>query len=509
MANVSRRTFLKLLPTVPLFKAVWPSLLSAAVPQQQAEGPNILILVFDTFSAKHINLHGYERDTTPNLARIAQQATLFHNHRSTANFTSPATASMLTGTYPWHHRAFHLHGLVNDEYVDRNIFQLLPDSYHKVAYTHNLLVFSLLHQFQNDVDSLHKTRELCLADLQFADRLFYDDYSAAFWGEWLALRGGEAAPSSLFLSIADRGRRFANKSQVEAAYSTDYPRGIPNLHSLYFRLEDAIDWIGEQAAALPQPYFSYFHLLPPHEPYTTHRDYIDMFADGWKPQEKPTNFTSQGTGQGFLNQERRHYDEFVAFVDAEIGRLFAQMEADGVLDNTYVVLTSDHGELFERGIRGHVTPALYDPLLNVPLLIHKPGQQQREDVFAHTSAVDLLPTFLQITGQPIPDWVDGEVLPTFGTAELASDRSTFALEAKSNPKQAPLTKATSVLVKDEYKLIYYLGYRDEELFELYNVANDPEEMTNLIDTQTAVAADLQQELKSRLAAANEPFQRPA
>ena len=65
-----------------------------------------------------------------------------------------------------------------------------------------------------------------------------------------------------------------------------------------------------------------------------------------------------------------------------------------MLDDTYVIVTSDHGEMFERGIRGHVTPTLYEPVIRVPLLIAKPGQREREDVYAPTSCVDLLPTLL-------------------------------------------------------------------------------------------------------------------
>lgn len=507
MAQISRREFLKLLPAVPLFKVTWPYLVTeAAKYQQDPNSPNILFLIFDTFSAKHISMYGYQRETTPHLAALAERATIFHSHRAAANFTSPGTSSILTGTYPWTHRAFHLHGLVNEAYADKNIFSLLPDHYHKAAYTHNLLVFSLLHQFRSHVDDLHKTRELCLSDTQFADRLFFNDYSPAFWGEWLALRGGATPPSSLFLSMVDRGRRFLNKRQIEAEFAADYPRGIPNLHSLYFRLEDAIDWIGEQAAGLPRPYFGYFHLLPPHEPYTTHRDYIDIFADGWQPVEKEKGFAGEGMPQAKLNKERRAYDEYIAFVDAEIGRLFAKMEADGVLDNTYVVLTSDHGELFERGIRGHVTRALYDPLLHVPLMIVKPGQQKREDVFSHTSAVDLLPTFLHVTGQPVPEWAEGQILPTFTDAAPDGQRPIFALEAKSNAKQGPLTKATATMVKDDYKLIYYFGYRPgEELYELFDLKNDPEELTNLVGVKTAVFADMQTELKRKIESVNEPF----
>lgn len=505
MTRMSRRSFLKLLPALPFLKITWPYL-APAVNSSEHQGPNILILIFDTLSAKHMSLHGYQRQTTPNLARFAERATVFNNHRAAANFTSPGTASILTGVYPWSHRAFHLHSIVDEQYVDRNVFNLLPDYYYKAAYTHNLLVTSLLHQFRGDIDLFKRTRELCLLDNEFADRLFFEDYSDAFWSEWLFLRGGETPPSSLFLSIFDRGRRFADKRRVTERYGHLFPRGVPNLHSLLFILEDAIDWIGKQLTSLPQPFFGYFHLLPPHEPYTTRRDFVDVFADGWKPMAKEEHFASKGHSQEFLNRQRREYDEYLAYVDAEFGRLYNTLERDGLLDNTYFVITSDHGELFERGIRGHVTPTLYEPLLHVPLLISKPGQRQRVDVHTRTSCVDLLPTMLQVTGQPVPHWCEGEILPTFGDREPDGERSLFALEAKSNPKQGPLTKATMMVSKDRYKLTRYLGYKDgEDKYELYDLENDPEELVNLYASRKPEAADLQNELREKLQEVNRPY----
>ncbi|MCP4423351.1 MAG: sulfatase-like hydrolase/transferase [Chloroflexi bacterium] len=507
MTRLSRRSFLKLLPALPFYKVAWPYLEPAiAGNRQDSTAPNILFLVFDTLTAKHVSLHGYDRNTTPNLARFAERATVFHQHRTTANFTSPATASIFTGTNPWTHRAFHLHGVVDERFAKLNIFSLLPDNYYKVAYTHNLLVTSLLHQFGGDLDLFKKTRDLCLSDSQWADQAFPDDYSVAFWAEWLFLRGGKTPPSSLFLSLADRGRRFATKRELNHALGELFPRGIPNLHSLFFILEDAVDWIQEQVKTMPKPFFGYFHLLPPHEPYNTRRDFIDVFKDGWQPVEKELHFSSEKHPHKFLNRQRREYDEFLAYTDAEFGRLYDALEEDGRLDNTYFVVTSDHGELFERGIRGHVTMTLYDPLLHVPLLISKPGQRERVDVHTPTSGVDLLPTFLQATGQPIPDWCEGEPLPTFGDAPPREDRSIFALEAKSNPKQGALTKHTAVIVKNPYKLIQYTGYPNHpDHSEMYNLADDPEELHNLFAADNPVAVELQDELNKKIQKINEPY----
>jgi arylsulfatase A-like enzyme len=365
---------------------------------------------------------------------------------------------------------------------------------------------SLMHQFRQYIDDLKKTRELCLVDDQVADQLFFDDYNVAFWSEWMLLREGESPPGSLLLSLLDRARRFLHRQQLESVYSDRFPRGIPHLHSLFYVLEHTVDWLKVELSTAPKPFFGYVHVLPPHEPYFARSDFIDRFDDGWSPEPKAPDRFSQGHSDAFLNRQRREYDEYLAYADAEFGRLYDWMIRAGVLDDTYVVVTSDHGELFERGIRGHVTPVLYEPVVRVPLLISKPGQPVRQDVHTPTSAIDLLPTFARAAGQPVPDWCEGQLLPTFGVEETQGERSVFSIEAKGNPKHAPLTEGSVALIKGQHTLVHYFGYshQDEE-YELYDLAEDPEQIEDLYSSRTCVAHELQGELKDRLQEVNRAY----
>ena len=128
-------------------------------------------------------------------------------------------------------------------------------------------------------------------------------------------------------------------------------------------------------------------------------------------------FKEQSDSFDLLLKKRTNYDEFILYVDHEFGRLMENLESNGLLDNTWVILTSDHGELFERGIAGHLTPVLYQPVIRVPLLIFEPGRTIRQDVYSNTSTVDLLPTLLHVTGQKLADWSEGTPLPPFSTAQ--------------------------------------------------------------------------------------------
>ncbi|MBK9049691.1 MAG: sulfatase-like hydrolase/transferase [Chloroflexi bacterium] len=504
---MNRRAFLQ--GTLALAAAgILPRWLASARPQSQVAGlPNILVLVFDTFSAHHASFLGYPRDTTPHMARFAEQSHVYHRHYATGNFTSPGTASLLTGVYPWSHRAFHINGLMQEPYADQNLFQAIAGKpYERVAFTHNSLVMLLLDQMAQHIDQYVPTRDLTLFDEMLAERLFSNDFAAAFLAERLLLPKDERVQSaSLFLSLFDRARRERIIQATRQEYAETFPRGTPRAdrHMRYFILEDAINWLIRYTTQAANPYLLYAHLYPPHGPYNARHEFIDTFAqDGFVPQPKERSIYGSEREEA-VQRSRRNYDEYLLYADAEFGRLMTQLEVQGVLDNTIVVVTSDHGELFERGISGHITPVLYEPVIRVPLLIHLPGQTERQDVMTPTSIIDIMPTLLHLTEQPLPAWLQGQVLPGMGGPLADRGRALYALEAKNNRKIGPFTEATLALIKDQYKLIHYFGYEaGESWYELFDLVADPEERTNLYQTDDPLASGLRQELLTQLEVIN-------
>jgi arylsulfatase A-like enzyme len=113
--------------------------------------PNLLVIVFDALSAYNVSLYGYPRQTTPNLDRLTERAIVYHNHFASGNFTTPGTASLLTGTLPWTHRAFRYNSRVLESLEQNNLFHALDD-YYRATYSHNPLVNTLLKQFNRDLD---------------------------------------------------------------------------------------------------------------------------------------------------------------------------------------------------------------------------------------------------------------------------------------------------------------------------------------------------------------------
>ncbi len=485
---------------------------SAPVPQQgrvqsqTALRPNIIILLLDTLSARHISLYGYARETMPNLEIFARRATIFHAHHSAGNFTTPSSASLLTGVYPWTHRALHYAGLLKRNMVSHNIFNLFNGRYHRLGFAHNLLADALLYQVAEDIDEHVRFGAFNLIDSTIFDNAFPNDALTAFRAFDQYLVEGYQ-PGSIYYSHLYRMQNLVEIKQAREAVGSEYPRGMPSVGSSNrsFTLEPLFDGVIELLRAQPTPFFGYIHLYPPHEPYLPRAEFVDKFQDNWRPTWKKDHFFSEGENFPHLMVQRRRYDTFIAHTDAELGRLLSALDANGLLDNSYVIVTSDHGQLFERGVHGHSTPLLYQPLIHVPLFISAPGQRERVDVLTPTSNIDLLPTLMQIAGLPVPPWAEGQLLPEFG-GEPAAQRSIYSMEAKTNSAFGPLTEISVSLRKGRYKLIHYRGYEGyEDESELYDLENDPEEWQNLYKKQPAIAGEMRAEIDDKLAEVNQPY----
>jgi hypothetical protein len=327
----------------------------------------------------------------------------------------------------------------------------------------------------------------------------------------------------LFPAQTDRpGSAFLNyfyKSRVSHSIETQkiqpgYPNGVPEVEGYNVYLNERI-YRGVLAEILDlqdkHPYFAYFHLFSPHSPYKPGGKFARLFRnDGFQipPKDVIPSFDDlYPESEKSLMRKRTAYDRQIAQVDAEFGKLVDQLDASGVLEDSYLIVTSDHGEMFERGFSGHGGRLMYEPLLRIPLLIHAPAQTARNDVDLLTSNVDILPTILSIAGTEIPRVIEGQVLPGFG-GEESEDRPIFSMSAWQNSAFLPLTKAAFAMRKGAYKLIVYLGYGGEDgIYELYDVENDLEELHELSETEPAVFSVMKDEFFTCLAEANRPFEK--
>ncbi len=465
------------------------------------DSPNIIVMVFDAMSADNLSLYGYPRNTSPNIERLAQRSTVYRSHYSAGSFTTSGTASLLTGLYPWTHRAINEGGQVIPSFVDKNIFSLFGNSYDRAGFGQNVWAELLLGEFRSNLD-VHLPPGAFSLRQQLGGSIFSNDAPVGYYAyDDFLYRLGDP-PKSLIFGLLDRliyGHRLRSiptNGYPSSNRSTENYLYVPHSdnYKLYYKLEDIFRGLFSQLKHLNQPYFAYFHLWSPHAPYTPRQEFIELFKnDGFTPLKKPKHRLGDQLSAVSLNYARMLYDAYVANVDSEFGHFFDQLTASRMLDNSYFVLTSDHGEMFERGVMGHVTPLMYDPGLRIPLLISAPGQTSRNDVHSQTNSVDVVPTLLKLAGRSTPAWAEGQLLPGFGGVEDNS-HSTFSVDAKTDSAFGRLVNASVAMRKNGCKLIYYKGYRDVDSFELYNMQDDPEELNNLYNKDVSTSNRMKEEL---------------
>jgi arylsulfatase A-like enzyme len=511
MTRINRRDFLKLSAA-----ALGGAALTSAIPfaervQGDSKKTNIILLLLDSMSAKNLSLYGYVRETTPNLERLASRATVFHSHYSGGNFTTSGTASTLMGLYPWTSRALDFRGMVKRSLVDQSLFGLLGDEYYRLAYTQNILCEVLLRQFGADIHKILDVREFSLQrNLPMPEENFPSDYPMAYYsfGDFLGASEFNFNPGSLSLGFLDMFQSVRN----DLPSAPGYPLGYPSIFYSNFTMDAVMAGLTDSAKGLAgdhAPFLAYYHLMPPHTPYQPRRDFLDLFIkDGVDfPAKPPHPLSESHKAQDKLDHLRMLYDAFIADLDREIGLFVRALNKAGLLQSSYLVITSDHGELFERAEHGHGTALLYEPVIKIPLMILAPGQTERRDVHVPTSNVDLVPTLLHLAGRGIPASIEGRLLPGLGGDE-DPERSVFSVFAKHNSSFLPLDKSSVAMIKGAYKMIYYRGYPDyDQRFELYNLQDDPEELRNLIHDDSVTAALMKDELVSAAQAADEPFRR--
>ena len=503
--RLNRRDFLKVAGMLPLGLAI-PRIFRTSHQRLEEEPKNIIVVVFDAWSACNIPLYGYERKTIPNITRLSKRAVVYHNHYAAGNFTTPGTASLLTGVLPWTHRALNHNGKTAEPFETRNLFGVFRNHY-RIACTHNGLANTLLRQFEDELDELIPRERIFLDTYDaWISALFRndDDISSVSWIRDVQINEGGYA-YSLFLSHLYESLQ---EKKVESLKRL-FPRGIPTAGRINpYLLENAVDMIISRLSDIPQPLLGYFHFMPPHQPYRTSGEFVNVFrGDGFRPVEKPIDSLGNMLARN-LPQKRTEYDEFILYCDREFGRLYDYLESSGLLDHTWLVLTSDHGEMFERGIGGHGSKVLYQPVVRIPLMIFEPGRSVGMDVYDYTSAIDVLPTLAHLVGEEMPEWAEGLILPPYASAIPNSSRNLYVVQAIDNYQYAPLTQASTVLLRENYKLHYYFGYPEvpeEGRLRLYDITSDPEEMVDLYDSRKGIASELLNELRTKLREADSPY----
>jgi arylsulfatase A-like enzyme len=455
LRQLSRRLVLPAAALVPvLFLAVnvpaWQSAKQAEGSRTPATAgaPNVLLIIWDTVRAASLSAYGYARPTTPTLARLAAGGALFESAFSTAPWTTPAHASLFTGLYPAQTSVGWVAPLDDSP---RTLAEVLSAAgYRTAGITANTFATS---------------RESGL-DRGFAH---YDDFNVFSPGDLLL-------SMSLVRSVLTRHEAWRHNLGIGA---------MPG-HKPAIQVErEFLDWMDR---APERPFFAFLNYFDAHVPYLPPAPFDTMFGP-WLPGRNPHMFTGRQYTPRELQAEIDAYDGAIRFLDERLDSLLVTLDRRGVLQNTIVVVTADHGEEFgEHGVYTH-GHSLYDAVLRVPLVIHYPARVPATTrVSSFTTIRDVPSTILELAG--LRDELPGQSLSRHwdSAGQAGADTVLAAVDQVSgNPPHYPVSKGDLTAVfADPLKLIRSTA----DPVELYDLRRDPGERVNLAnDPQWRAARD--------------------
>ena len=424
--------------------------------------PNILFVVMDSVRAANVSCFGYERATTPNLDALAQQGVLFEQAISVGCWTLPVHATIFTGLYPASH------GLTVSK-------DALPDGFPTLA---------------------RRLRELGYSTACFSNNPYVSDASGLTQGFdtvedlWRLTRPrGTARPRG-----SELGRRLRRRGPLgRAAFRAT--RVIARARSTGKRWKEwrsesdsGADATNERlrswlagASGSDSPFFAFVNYMESHERYNPPYPYNRRFLPGrlarWRAARLRTKAeilaATEAEREGSLETLRALYDGALAYLDERIGELVSSLEALGLLEDTVLIVTSDHGDsLGEHGHIGHRL-FLYEQLVHVPLVIRYPARfVPGTRVRGQVQLGDLYPTVLDLAG----DLSAAESSSGFASLLAAPETAVHPYAIAENTAPKSLDGMRMRMVRgDRFKYIWKSNGEQE----LYDLAEDPGETVDL------------------------------
>ncbi len=444
------------------------------ITQNKPPRPNIVLLVLDSVRASQLSCYGYSRPTTPNIDRLAAEGVRFEQAISVGCWTLPVHASLFTGLYPSNHGMVVSKDALSPEYP--TLAKRLSESgYQTACFSNNAYISEVtgLGSGFETVEDLWRTsnprgtrRTRMSALIKRLEQLGWPAAPAIY----LARRLQHA------WSVLKRRR---NRRDYGAALTND-------------RIEQWLD----RSWRADSPMFLFVNYMECHEPYRPPQPFDRRFMprrfSNWRiasigNYKDPARAKSARRREDEAEVIRAQYDGALAYLDEKVGQLCELLRRRGILDNTLVIVTSDHGDcLGEHDHFGHRT-ALHEELVHVPLVIRHPenfprGQCRKQQV----SLVDLYPTILHAAELDTSD-----LLGCRSLLETPEDASKAFTVAENTAPLAMQSVVSRMVRADRYKYIWHSNSNHE----LYDLAEDAGETNNLVEVRPEVADQMQHTLE--------------
>jgi arylsulfatase A-like enzyme len=356
----------------------------SARPLPPPDSPNVLLIVMDTVAAGHLGMHGYNRATSTTLVELAERGIRFDSNRAASPWTLASHATMFTGR--WLHE-LSVGWFTPLDRVRPTLAEFLGDrGYATTGFVANT--------------------EYCATDSGLARGFTY--YQDFIFPELTALK------MAVLVGRALEGFQvlvYFMEDWLESAGLLLYVQRLwqsldTNRKGAAVINRELLDWLSQRAQS-ERPFFAFLNYYDAHTPYRLppgrlHRfgieptdDYQRTLIEYWWELDKTT---VSPKGVAFAVDA---YDDCIADLDEQLGSLVDELDRRGVLDQTWLIITSDHGESFgeHTGVFCHGT-SLYETELHVPLLIIPPGgSATKQSVQEPVSLRDLAATIVDVVGQ--------------------------------------------------------------------------------------------------------------
>lgn len=461
----------------------------SSLTQPVKKRPNILLVSFDALTARDMSVYNYNRETTPFISEWAKNATLFTKAEASGNHTSPTTASMMTGKRLWSHRLFQQGGFPVNSDIESLPRELKKYGYFNVAFVVNpwasTAKLGILDSF--DISPLS-------IDFNRTDNIvtFDGDLPGVF-------------DNLLYRAFGDKIKKhewITENRLLGALKPIIAPHSIiinPEFTETAFPPEKAFNRLLEIYDELPEPFFAWVHVLPPHAYCLPPEPYRGMFG----PYMPPERFTGDilDNQPNNMHDNRILYDEFIRYCDRQLEEFVKQLENKYKYNDTIIILTSDHGESFQHDTYGHGYQHLYEQHTHIPLIIKEHNQENGKMIQDLVEQIDIPATILDLADIPAPEWLEGRSLVPLMQGKELPHQPAFSMFLRLNRSRGyPITKGTIAVWEGDYKMIHFL---EEGKTFLFNLRQDPGEMENLVEREPETGNRLLDLIKTNLEKANE------
>lgn len=445
--------------------------------------PNVLLICADHWAGRHLRSAGHPSVMTPTIDQLANLGTSFIQATSACPVCMPARRTLMTGLSARGHgdRRF-------DEVADFPCVPSLAQCFRDAGYQ------------ASAVGKLHVNPQ--------RNRIGFDEVILNEEGR----HHSEMTSDDWELYLAEQG--FAGREYAAGANNNDYlvtPWHLPDEHH-------QTNWTAREMCRTiyrrdpRKPGFWYLSFAAPHPPMWPLKTYLDLYRDvtlddpiesEWSADSSalPYKIRSYRSGDSMRGAQpherdlaRRAFYAMITHIDHQIRVVLGTLREEGLLDNTIIALTSDHGDMLgDHGMWGK--QVMYESSCRVPFIVVPPPAATAQRGVCDNRLVelrDMMPTLLELAGLPVPPHVEG-------ISALTGERrkSLYGEHGEG-------ILATRMLRDERYKLIYY---PDGNRFQLFDLESDPGERADLSASasHTEVLKRLQAGLASQLYGGDEAW----